>query len=136
MAINATGVVAHALFQGAMSTEDWRCFCGEHLAPQCSKGTIIQLDNLDIHYDQEAYDAIFAKGAVFIFQPPYSPESNPIEEVFSLLKKHLRQKQAKTLKELRQAIQEAVDQLTPEYVGAYICHAHQLIEAWDVPRII
>lgn len=63
------------------------------LAPTLSKGDIVILDNLGSHKGRAARQAIRAVGAHLLFLPPYSPDLNPIEQVFAKLK-HLMRKAA------------------------------------------
>ena len=51
-----------------------------------AKGEVVILDNLGCHKGKSARSAIRARGAHFLFLPPYSPDLNPIEQVFAKLK--------------------------------------------------
>ena len=57
------------------------------LAPTLTRGEVVILDNLGSHKGKLARDAIRAKGAHLFFLPPYSPDLNPIEQVFAKLKR-------------------------------------------------
>ena len=67
--------------------------CRQVLAPTLSKGDIVSLDNLGSHKSKAAREAIRAVSAHLIFLPAYSPDLNPIEQVFAKLK-HLMPKAA------------------------------------------
>ena len=60
------------------------------LAPTLTRGEVVILDNLGSHKGKPARDAIRAKGAHLLFLPPYSPDLNPIEQVFAKLKHLIR----------------------------------------------
>jgi len=60
-----------------------------------SKGDAVILDNLGFHEGKRARDAI-AKGAHLLFLPPYSPDLNPIEQVFAKLKHLMRDAETRT----------------------------------------
>ncbi len=60
------------------------------LAPTLTRGEVVILDNLGSHKGKLARDAIRAKGAHLFFLPPYSPDLNPIEQVFAKLKHLIR----------------------------------------------
>ena len=60
------------------------------LAPTLTSGEVVILDNLGSHKGKLARDAIRAKGAHLFFLPPYSPDLNPIEQVFAKLKHLMR----------------------------------------------
>ena len=57
------------------------------------------------------------------FLPPYSPDLNPIEMAFSKLKAHLKQRAARTVPELWEAIGEATDNFTPAECQNYFAAA-------------
>lgn len=130
VAMTLEGVLAQRLVRGGMTLQDWRAFCVEDVAPKLSKGQWIQLDNLNIHYDQQAYDGLHAAGGILLFQPAYSPESNPIEEMFSLLKRHLRRLGATNLPELRRAIAQGLEAITSEHLHAFWRHAQHTVLSW------
>ncbi len=56
---------------------------------------MVLLDNLSSHKSEAAAECLKAKGAWFLFLPPYSPDLNPIEMAFSKLKAHMRAAQAR-----------------------------------------
>ena len=58
---------------------------------------IVVMDNIGSHKDSAVYRAIRAAGAMLIFLPPYSPDLNPIEQVFAKLKALLRRINARTV---------------------------------------
>ena len=60
------------------------------LAPTLSQGDVVILDNLAVHKSAHAARCLADRGAWFLFLPPYSPDLNPIEQVFAKLKTLLR----------------------------------------------
>src|SRR5262249_19973684 len=60
------------------------------LAPTLAPGELVILDNLGSHKGKPARKAIRARGAHLLFLPPYSPDLNPIEQVFAKLKHLIR----------------------------------------------
>lgn len=77
------------------------------LAPTLSPKDIVVMDNLRAHYDAEAILLIENKGATVKFLPPYSPDFNPIEKMWSKIKTLLRGFAARTQHELSEAITQA-----------------------------
>jgi putative transposase len=67
--------------------------------------------------------AIRVAGAKLIFLPKYSPDLNPIEQLFAKLKHRLRQAQARTLDEVCDAIARTLDHVTPKECSNYFEHA-------------
>ena len=130
MAMTAQGVLAKRLILGGMKLPDWLAFVREDLLPKLEGHWLIQLDNLEIHKEDESLKLFRESGHAVFFQPPYSPESNPIEEAFSKLKESLRSQGAKTLKTLRQAVDQAIDSISYCDIANWIAHAFDMVRKW------
>ena len=78
------------------------------------------LDNLGSHKGKAVRRAIRAAGARLFFLPPYSPDLNPIEQVFAKLKHWLRQAQARSIDELYDTIGPILDRSEPLECAAYL----------------
>ena len=89
----------------------------------CRKGDVVILDNLAVHRSPRAAEILRAKGAWFLFLPPYSPDLNPIEMAFSKLKEHLRRIGARTLDALWRAIGEICELFDPDECWNYFKEA-------------
>jgi transposase len=74
------------VIDGPINGELFTVYVEKVLAPTLAKGEIVILDNLGSHKGKPARNAIRAKGAHLLFLPPYSPDLNPIEQVFAKLK--------------------------------------------------
>jgi transposase len=85
---------------------------GEILCPTLKPGDIVILDNLGAHKRQAAIDAIESTGAEVRFLPPYSPDLNPIEKMWSKIKEFLRAAKARTQETLYNAIAAALKTIT------------------------
>ena len=70
------------------------------------------MDNLSTHKTKGVREAIEGAGAELRFLPPYSPDFNPIKNVFSKLKALLRKAAARSIEELDQAVKEALKAIT------------------------
>jgi transposase len=75
------------------------------------------MDNLSSHKRPAVRTAIRSVGARLLFLPPYSPDLNPIEQVFAKLKAHLRKAKARTINALWQAVGSICDLYSPENAG-------------------
>jgi len=98
---------------GATDTEVFRAYVAEILCPSLRRGDIVVMDNLGAHKNEQTCALIEARGAQVLFLPPYSPEFNPIEKMWSKLKAYLRKIEARTLPDLIAAIAAALDLITP-----------------------
>lgn len=108
------GSTACMAIEGATSAEVFREYVRQVLAPTLRPGDIVVLDNLAAHKDREALALIAAAGAKVWFLPPYSPDLNPIESMWSKVKAFLRSVKARTLGALLDAIAAALRTITPQ----------------------
>ncbi len=88
--LRSDGLVAPAVFDGAINGCAFRAYVEQVLAPTLSPGDLVVLDNLGSHKVAGVRDAIEARGASLLFLPAYSPDLNPIEQVFAKLKHLIR----------------------------------------------
>ncbi|WP_405048118.1 transposase [Flexibacterium corallicola] len=89
------------------------------LVPTLKAGDIVICDNLNVHKNAEARNAIEAKGAQLRFLPAYSPDFNPIEMLFAKIKALVRSAEAPCFDTLCKAIQEALSQVTQDECTNY-----------------
>ena len=90
------------------------------LVPELRPGDIVILDNLRAHKQQRTIAAIEAAGARVEFLPPYSPDLNPIEKMWSKIKTILRKLAARTSDALDEAIRVALESITPDDAAAWL----------------
>ncbi len=113
-AIRLSGETAAMEVEGASDGMVFREYVRSILVPWLNPGDIVVMDNLRTHYDAEALRLIEACGATVKFLPPYSPDFNPIEKMWSKIKNLLRGFAARTQTELSEAITLAFSAVTPE----------------------
>jgi transposase len=93
------------------------------LAPRLRRGDIVVLDNLAAHTAAEVRCCIEARGATLKRLPPYSHDFNPIEPVWGLVKKRIRDYAPRTGAELRRVARAARHAVTPYHCRQYFAHA-------------
>ena len=98
------GVTAPFVLDGPMDGPYFLAYVEQILAPTLKKGQIVFLDNVSTHKVDGVEEAIEARGARVVFLPAYSPDLNPIEQLFARLKAFLRKMKARTVEELWRAI--------------------------------
>jgi transposase len=81
------------------------------------------MDNLRCHYSDGVESSINAAGASVLYQPPYSPELNPIEHAWSKLKAILRKIEARTLKRLAAALPFCTEAISTDDIAGWFAHA-------------
>ena len=90
------------------------------LVPTLRPGDIVVLDNLGSHKGQAVRHAIRNAGARLLFLPPYSPDLNPIEQVFAKLKTLLRKAAARDVEETWRGIGNVLNAFTTQECKNYI----------------
>ena len=106
-ALRASGPFAIDLMDGATNGARFRAYVADTLAPALKPGDTVILDNLPAHKVSGVRDAIERVGARLLYLPPYSPDFNPIEQLFAKLKALLRSAAARTVPDLWVTIREA-----------------------------
>ena len=84
-------ITAPCVFDGPINGASFLAWVQQALVPTLSAGDIVIMDNLSSHKVAGVHEAIEAVGATPLYLPPYSPDLNPIEQVFAKLKAILRQ---------------------------------------------
>ena len=96
-ALRVDRVDAPCVFDGPINGESFRLYVEQILVPSLKPGDIVIMDNLGSHRGQAIRSAIRSTGARLVFLPPYSPDLNPIEQVFAKLKHLMRKPSERTL---------------------------------------
>jgi transposase len=99
---------------GPTDRDVFREYVRSVLVPSLRPGDIVILDNLAAHGDRETRNLIEAAQAQLQFLPPYSPDLNPIEKMWSKIKTFLRGAKARTQEELYEAIGAALKTVTAQ----------------------
>jgi transposase len=103
-AIRIGGVSACAVFDSAMDRLCFESYIEQLLVPTLSDGDVIIMDNLSAHKSNAVIKAVEKVGARVLLLPPYSPDFNPIEKMFSKAKEGLRALSERTIPGLMNAI--------------------------------
>ena len=122
-ALRHDGVIAPCVFDGPINGKSFLAYVREILIPVLRPGNIVVLDNLGSHKGSEVRAAIRAVGARLMFLPPYSPDLNPIEQVFSKIKTLLRKQDARTVEATWRSIGSLLERFTPAECNRYLEHA-------------
>jgi transposase len=96
-ALRADALTAPCVVDGPINGVVFRAYVEQFLLPVLRPGDIVVLDNLGSHRARATRRAVLAAGARFAFLPPYSPDFNPIEQVFAKVKHWLRMAQARSI---------------------------------------
>jgi transposase len=122
-ALRCDRIDAPCVLDGPINGVSFRAYVEQFLAPTLSAGDIVIMDNLGSHKGQAIRRSIRAAGAKLFFLPRYSPDLNPIEQVFSKLKTLLRKADPRTVEDTWKQIGSLLDQFTPKECANYLVNA-------------
>ena len=111
-AIGLSGIVAMMYCLSTMNAEGFNNFIKNYLVPNLQPGKVVIMDNINFHLSKTVKDMIESTGAKVVFLPPYSPELNPIEHLWSKLKNFLRSKMPLTLSDFHESLLEGLETIT------------------------
>lgn len=120
-AVRLKGPQAPWMFDGAMDGELFLAWVKQGLVLQ--RGDVVIMDNLPTHKVAGVREAIEAAGARLEYLPPYSPDFNPIENMWSKVKQGLKSRAPRTARQLFKAAGAAFDTVTPEDCHGFFLHA-------------
>jgi transposase len=107
------------LLEGPIDGESFRTYVERVLLPTLHEGDIVVMDNLGSHKGKAVRALIRSTGAKLFFLPKYSPDLNPIEQVFAKLKHLLRKAGARTIEAVCTAIGQLLGAFTPQGCANY-----------------
>jgi transposase len=126
-AVRLAGACAPWLFEGAMAGELFLAWVRQGLGPTLQPGDLVIMDNLATHKVAGVREAIESAGARLRCLPPYSPDFNPIENMWSKIKQRLRSLAPRTSEELFQASAHAFTAISPADCLGFFLHARYAI---------
>lgn len=121
-AIRLSGVAAAATMACPMDGELFQTYIREELSPTLRTGDVVVMDNLSSHKHPRVRELIESAGATLLYLPPYSPDYNPIEMVWSKVKRLLRTAAARTINALHEAFGDAMTAVTPSDIAGCFRH--------------
>lgn len=121
-ALRATGLTAPLVIDGPLTGELFQAYVQQQLVPTLQAGDIVVLDNLKCHKHAGVREALKAAGCQLVYLPPYSPDLNPIEQLFAKLKTLLRKHGERTIDALWTRIGQLVGEFSPDECLNYLRH--------------
>lgn len=112
-ALRADGSTACMVLPGATDRAAFGAYVEGVLVPALRQGDVVVMDNLSSHKDPRVREKIEAAGASLVYLPPYSPDFNPIEKMWSKVKELLRKAKARSEPSLFEEIGNALARVTP-----------------------
>ncbi len=103
--VRLNGKTAYTFYHGGTSAERFAEYLKTTLIPTLSKTDIIVMDNMRSHHARIVKEVLDESGIGYLYLPPYSPDLNPIEKMWSKLKAYLRKEEVRVASELPAAIE-------------------------------
>lgn len=121
-ALDRSGIRCSTVVDGAVNADMFEAFVEQVLLPTLHPGDVVVMDNLSSHKRPRTRELIRSRGAEALYLPPYSPDLNPIENVFAKIKQCLRSLACRTQEALWDTVQGVLDRVTPS--DAANCFRH------------
>jgi transposase len=112
-------LTAPCVIDGPINGESFLAYVEQILLPTLAPGDIVVIDNLGSHKSAAVRTAIRSAGARLLFLPPYSPDLNPIEQVFSKMKTLLRKAEERTVEAVWRRIGTLLECFSPGECANY-----------------
>jgi transposase len=119
-ALRQDRISAPLVIDGPINGELFTLYVEKVLAPTLAQGEVVIADNLGSHKGKLARNAIRARGAHLLFLPPYSPDLNPIEQVFAKLKHLMRVAELRDVETTWRKVGELLDLFSKEECANYL----------------
>ena len=117
--VRLDGTQAYEFFQGSLNGKNFLSYVKNTLIPTLKKGDIVVMDNLSCHKVKGVKEAIEEAGASVLYLPPYSPDFNPIEMMWSKIKALLRNWKTDTLELLHSVIPDAFSSISVSDISGW-----------------
>ncbi|WP_139806467.1 IS630 family transposase [Deinococcus hopiensis] len=123
-ALQLTGPMVPFVLTGAVNGPSFEWYIRHLVCPILQPGQVVVMDNLSSHHRASVPTLIEAQGCRILFLPPYSPDFNPIELMFSQVKAAVRAKACRTVDGLISAIGAALQAVRAQDINAWFRHAY------------
>lgn len=121
--LRCDGIIAPLVIDGPITGQIFLAYVEQFLVPELLPDNLVMMDNLSAHKVAGVRQAIEGAGAGLTYLPPYSPDLNPIEQIFAKLKAALRHAAERTVEALWSRIGKLLDQITARECENYFRHA-------------
>lgn len=118
-ALRCDRIEAPCVIDGPINGQSFLAYVEQVLAPTLKPGDVVIMDNLGSHKRQQIRQAIRATQAKLLFLPAYSPDLNPIEQVFAKLKALLRKLEPRTIEATWRGVGQLLYAFTPLECARY-----------------
>lgn len=106
--IRLNGSLVYTTYQGGTTAQRFREYMGKQLIPSLEKDDVVIMDNMRSHHAKIVTELLDKAGIYYLYLPPYSPDLNPIEKMWSKMKSFLRKRKVRVAAELPEAVKAAL----------------------------
>ena len=121
--MNSEEVCSFMTIDSGTTTEVFSAFIEQQLIKHLKDGDCVIMDNISVHKNERIIQQIEKTGAVVKFLPPYSPDLNPIEKLWSKLKQNLRRMETSSRDIFDKSVVKALDFIKTADLNAWITNA-------------
>ena len=107
--IRLNGSLVYTTYQGGTTAQRFREYMGKQLIPSLEKGDVVIMDNMRSHHVKIVTELLDKAGISYLYLPPYSPDLNLIEKMWSKMKSFLRKRKVRVAAELPEAVKAALE---------------------------
>jgi len=122
-ALRIDRIDARWVIDGPINGDAFRAYVEKELLPTLQPGDVVVLDNLGSHKGKAVRNMVRAAGARLFFLPPYSPDLNPIEQLFSKIKHAMRKTMGRTIKAVHDALKLILEAIPKHECANYCANA-------------
>jgi len=116
------------VYSGTLNGDLFKKYIEQLVVPKLKARDILVMDGLSVHKVKGISEMVEAVGANVVYLPPYSPDLNPIENVWSEIKADLKKEKSRTYEAICDGICNAIDNVTVEHVANHFVHCYCSIQ--------
>src|SRR5204863_8629818 len=120
--VRLDGAMPQPVLSGRIGAEYFDNYVDQYIAPELKRGDIVMMEQAKPRKGTRVAEAIQKAGCTLVYLPPYSPDFNPIENLWSKVKASLRKTCARTFDALVDAVRDALLAVTPEDCDGFFEH--------------
>ena len=111
--IQLDGTLRYTTFSGGTTVERFKRYLETNFLPHLNGNSVLVMDNMKSHHAKAVKELLDSSGVRYIYLPPYSPDLNPIEKLWSKVKAFLLKFKVRTLDTLPNAVQHSFQTVSP-----------------------
>ncbi|MEQ2043922.1 transposase [Mediterraneibacter gnavus] len=104
--------MVYTTYQGGTTAQRFREYMEKQLIPSLEKGNVVIMDNMRSHHAKIVTELLDKAGISYLYLPPYSPDLNPIEKMWSKMKAILRKNKICVASELPEVVKAALETIS------------------------